>query len=45
VARRSPTTARELDEVWYCALDDEIRRTRLLARHVAFGKEPAFAAR
>jgi pantothenate kinase len=36
--------ASELDEVWYCALDDERRRTRLTARHVAFGKEPGFAA-
>jgi hypothetical protein len=30
--------------VWYCALNDETRRTRLVARHVAFGKEPTFAA-
>jgi pantothenate kinase len=39
-----PAIASELDEVWYCALDDETRRTRLMARHVAFGKEPTFAA-
>jgi pantothenate kinase len=37
--------AGELDEAWYCALDDETRRDRLTARHVAFGKEPGFAAR
>lgn len=37
--------AGELDEAWYCALDDERRRDRLTARHVAFGKEPDFAAR
>ena len=36
--------AGELDEVWYCALNDESRRTRLTARHVAFGKELGFAA-
>ena len=30
--------------MWYCALNDETRRTRLVARHVAFGKETTFAA-
>jgi pantothenate kinase len=39
-----PAIACELDEVWYCALNDETRRTRLVARHVAFGKGPTFAA-
>ncbi|MCW2763541.1 MAG: putative fructose transport system kinase [Marmoricola sp.] len=39
-----PHVAGELDEVWFCALNDETRRTRLVARHVAFGKEPTFAA-
>ncbi len=27
-----------LDEVWYCELDDDIRRRRLYARHLAYGK-------
>jgi pantothenate kinase len=31
------------DEVWFCALDDELRRERLVARHIAFGKDPASA--
>ena len=29
--------------MWYCALDDETRRTRLLTRHVTFGKAPDLA--
>ena len=29
-----------LDEVWYCALPDETRVTRLVARHERFGKAP-----
>jgi pantothenate kinase len=29
-----------LDEVWFVQLDDEVRRERLVARHVAFGKSP-----
>jgi pantothenate kinase len=33
----------ELDEVWYLDVPDEVRRPRLLARHVAFGKTPAEA--
>lgn len=28
-----------LDEVWFCALPDEVRRDRLVARHVAAGRE------
>jgi pantothenate kinase len=28
----------QLDEVWYVFTDDRVRRSRLLARHVAFGK-------
>jgi pantothenate kinase len=39
-----PAVAGALDEVWFCAPDDEIRLARLVARHVAFGKEPASAA-
>lgn len=38
-----PAIARELNEVWFCALNDETRKGRLVARHVAFGKEPALA--
>jgi pantothenate kinase len=30
-------------EVWFCALDDDVRRERLVARHVRFGKDPAHA--
>jgi pantothenate kinase len=33
-----------LAEVWYCALDDDLRRQRLIARHVEFGKAPDVAA-
>jgi pantothenate kinase len=32
-----------LDEVWYLDLDDAVRRRRLVARHVEFGKSPAEA--
>lgn len=34
-----------LDEVWFCAPDDDVRRERLVARHVRFGKTPDRAAR
>jgi pantothenate kinase len=34
---------RELDEVWYVDVDDELRRRRLVERHVRFGKSPAAA--
>lgn len=33
-----------LTEVWYCALPDDVRRQRLVARHVEFGKAPDAAA-
>ncbi|HEY3533963.1 MAG TPA: nucleoside/nucleotide kinase family protein [Pedococcus sp.] len=29
-----------LDEVWFCALADEVRRARLVQRHVAAGRDP-----
>ena len=29
-----------LDEVWHCEIDETLRRERLVARHVAFGKDP-----
>ena len=32
-----------LDEVWFCELDTEVRIERLVARHVASGKEPGAA--
>jgi pantothenate kinase len=30
----------ELDETWYLEVDDDVRRARLVARHVEFGKSP-----
>lgn len=30
----------ELDEVWYVDADDAVRRDRLVARHIRFGKTP-----
>lgn len=30
----------QLDETWYCDLDDDVRLQRLVARHVRFGKTP-----
>ncbi len=32
-----------LDETWYVAVDDDVRRRQLIARHVRFGKSPAQA--
>lgn len=32
-----------LDEVWYCDLDDAERRTRLVNRHIEYGKAPPAA--
>jgi pantothenate kinase len=32
-----------LTEVWFCAVPDDLRRERLVARHVQFGKSPAHA--
>jgi pantothenate kinase len=34
---------RALTEVWYCDLPDDVRRQRLVARHIRFGKTPAHA--
>ncbi|OBB20374.1 nucleoside/nucleotide kinase family protein [Mycolicibacterium setense] len=36
--------AAEIDEIWYCAIQDDVRVERLVARHIAFGK-PADEAR
>ena len=33
----------QFDEVWYVATDEELRRERLVARHIEFGKSPAAA--
>lgn len=38
-----PAVRQRLDEVWYCEVDDDLRRQRLVARHIAFGKSPAEA--
>ncbi|GGI38658.1 nucleoside/nucleotide kinase family protein [Cnuibacter physcomitrellae] len=34
----------ELAEVWFCDVPDDVRRERLVARHVEFGKSPDAAA-
>lgn len=39
-----PEVRFELDEVWFCDLPPDVRRARLLARHVDFGKPPEQAA-
>ncbi|MBX8690814.1 nucleoside/nucleotide kinase family protein [Mycobacterium sp. 20091114027_K0903767] len=36
--------AAAIDEIWYCAIQDDVRVARLVARHITFGK-PADAAR
>jgi pantothenate kinase len=38
-----PDVRRELTEVWLVELDEHVRRTRLVARHMAFGKTEAAA--
>jgi pantothenate kinase len=35
----------QLDEAWFLDLDDEVRRARLVARHVRFGKSADDAER
>jgi len=32
-----------IDETWYVQIEDAVRHERLVARHVAFGKDPAAA--
>jgi pantothenate kinase len=39
-----PRARSHLAEVWYCDVDDELRRRRLVDRHVQFGKAPEEAA-
>jgi pantothenate kinase len=38
-----PRVREQLDEVWFLDADDEVRRSRLVRRHVEFGKAPADA--
>ena len=38
-----PRVRAQLDEVWYLDLDERTRLDRLVARHVAFGKQPTAA--
>ncbi|MGN9907030.1 nucleoside/nucleotide kinase family protein [Phytohabitans sp. LJ34] len=40
-----PSVRAELTETWYVELDEPIRRSRLVARHIEFGKSPEEAAR
>jgi pantothenate kinase len=40
---RWPAVRPLLDEVWFCALRDDVRMQRLLTRHMTFGKAPDFA--
>jgi pantothenate kinase len=35
-----PAVRASLDEVWFCALADEVRRLRLVERHVEAGRDP-----
>lgn len=39
-----PVARGHFDEVWFVDVDDAVRRERLVARHVRFGKTPAEAA-
>ena len=39
-----PRARSYLAEVWYCHVDDELRRRRLVDRHARFGKSAAAAA-
>ncbi len=35
--------AKYLDEIWYLQVDDDLRLSRLVARHIEFGKNPQVA--
>ena len=39
-----PDARAQLDEVWYVTTDHDVRTSRLIARHVRFGKSPEAAA-
>jgi pantothenate kinase len=41
---RWPEVRPQLSEVWLCDPDPAVRMAQLMARHVAFGKDPEFAA-
>ena len=38
-----PRIRDEITEVWFCAVDDDTRRQRLIERHIKFGKTPEAA--
>lgn len=38
-----PRIRDEITEVWFCDVDDDIRRQRLVERHIRFGKTPEAA--
>lgn len=38
-----PSVRAHLDQVWFVQVDPSLRRERLIARHVAFGKSPSAA--
>ena len=40
-----PEVRAAIDEVWYCDADDALRRERLVARHIRFGKPEPQARR
>jgi pantothenate kinase len=40
-----PAVRAAIDEVWYCEEDDAVRRQRLVARHIEFGKSEPDARR
>jgi len=40
-----PEVRSAIDEVWYCDADDALRRERLVARHIRFGKPEPQARR
>ncbi len=40
-----PRVRSRLAEVWYCELDEDLRESRLTARHIRFGKQPDDARR
>jgi pantothenate kinase len=39
------SVAHEIDEIWYCAIQDDVRVARLVARHITFGKRADEARR
>lgn len=37
--------AAEIDEIWYCAIENDLRVARLVRRHISFGKSAEAAQR